>query len=174
MADIVATTGIAATTAMRSSRILFPILFLLFGVLTGCREEGCVILNEYRSLPTDGWDSQNALVFDVDTVSHTADYALSVGVRTTHNILFQKIYVALKQQYHHPQFSRCDTLEVELTDPMGNLRGEGVCLYTTQAVLSRAIRLRKGQWGTVSLVQIMRCNQLPGITDVGLEIRRKD
>ena len=96
-------------------------------------------------------------------VPHSGNYNLDLEVRSTRDIQFQKIYIVVEQHLQKPAYNSRDTIDIELTDGMGNLKGDGLYIYTTQATLKRPILLRHGQHGTVVLSHIMRRNQLLGI-----------
>lgn len=155
---------------MLSNKVVVLVIVMASIIIMGCQNEPHTILHQYQSLPPKGWDTQNTLSFNLDSVGHSGEYELELEVRSTRDIQFQKIYIVVEQHLKSPLFNSRDTVGIELTDGMGNLEGDGLYLYTTTATLSHPVSLHRGQHGTVVLSHIMRRNQLLGIKDVGIKI----
>lgn len=153
--------------------LIFILASLVLPILWGCEYDSTTVIDRYQSLPPKGWDRQNVLTFSLDSVAHSATYNFKVYARTTRDIQFQSISVVVEQHLRRPYFTARDTVEIKLTDDMGNIEGKGLYLYNTEAQLKHPIKLRKGQRGTIKLSHIMRRNQLLGIKDVGIELTQQ-
>jgi gliding motility-associated lipoprotein GldH len=154
-------------------RVMFcSFCFLLTAcVFTSCShsETPC---HSYQEVPTEGWEQQHSLTFNIDTIRKTAYYRVIVNVRTTNAYPFQSLWLLVHQQYSRPQLSSKDTVVCVFTDQQGNPLRHGISLrqYSDSAT---SLLLRKGQYGTVTVSHIMRRNILSGISDVGVEIRKE-
>lgn len=155
---------------VRSKAACFACLTLLCA-LCGCDKEQ-TITDQFKPLPSSGWDARNTLSFPVDSIGRSGDYRLGVNVRTTRDIPFQSISVVVEQRFENPRYQSRDTVEVMLADNRGNLEGRGLYLYTTGTETPHQLHLYKGQHGVIRLSHIMRRNLLSGIRDVGISISK--
>lgn len=152
----------------------FRLIYCLGLLLTACTIDNGILMDAYMHIDDSKWNSADTKTFALDTVRSTGDYRLSVRIRTTNELEFQKIYVVVEQQLHDPMLCSRDTVIVQLTNKQGVLLATGVDHYDFVAPLGKAIRLHKGQNGEITLSHIMRRTQLKGITDVGIKIENED
>lgn len=150
------------------------LIIAVLGLLTaGCsspQEENVIF--RYQQLANNSWDRQDNIVFRIDSVSHSGLYRLSVVLRTTSEVPFQRVAVVVEQAFERPRFYRKDTVMASLTDVRGNMEGKGLVLYNYVFPDSHALHLYRGQRGNVRVSHIMRRMQLDGIRDVGIRIQR--
>ena len=139
-------------------------------IFASCRSEHRVLYHQYRSMDIDGWETQNVMTFDIDSIPKDMQCRMAVGLRVTRDIQFQKIYLLVDQCWENPKMVKRDTVEVKLTDVMGNLEGDGIYIYTTEVDFDNNLSLKRGQTATVSVSHIMRRNLLFGVRDVGLKL----
>lgn len=159
---------------MLSRKLTYLVVALSCLLLCGCGQDGSVLIHRYETLPSRGWESQNHLTFEVDSVTATGNYQLSLGVRTTSLLQFQRVYVCVEQHLSHPKAHFKDTLELTLTDPMGNIKGDGMNIYTFETPYKQTFRYRQGQKVTISVRHIMRSYLLKGFCNVGIKLSRID
>ena len=76
-------------------------------------------MDAYSHIDDSNWNSSDRKTFILDTVERTGDYRLSVRLRTTSEVEFQKIYVVVEQQLHDPMLRTRDTVMVQFTDERG-------------------------------------------------------
>lgn len=150
------------------------LIYIVGLLLTACTIDKSVPMDAYSHVDGTKWNAADKKTFVLDTVETTGDYRLSVRLRTTNELEFQKIYVVVEQQLHDPMLCSRDTVIVQLTNKQGVLLATGVDHYDFVAPLGKAIRLHKGQNGEITLSHIMRRTQLKGITDVGIKIEHED
>ena len=155
---------------MRRLHLIYCIVLLL----TACTIDNGVLIDAYSHIDDCKWNSSDKKTFALDTVERTGDYRLSVRLRTTGDVDFQKIYVVVEQQLHDPMLRTRDTVMVQFTDERGVMLEQGVDLYNYVVPLDKPVRLHKGQSGEVTLSHVMRRPQLKGITDVGIKIEYED
>lgn len=143
-------------------------IFLSFLLLLGsCRDEAAY--RRYQSVPIEGWDSQDAVTFDVDTIRTTRDYNVAIGVRTSaaDAYPFKELYLEIIERWEHPKAEYRDTVGCILTDDRGEVEGKGTQRYQYEYDLHRQ-PLRAGQTGRVSVRHVMRREIISGISDIGL------
>lgn len=155
---------------MGSNRIVLFLIGVATLIVASCRSEHRVLFHQYRSMDIDGWETQNVITFDIDSIPNNQQCRMAVGMRVTRDIQFQKIYLLVEQCWENPNMLRRDTVEVRLTDAMGNLEGDGIYIYTTEVEFDNNLSLKRGQTATVSVSHIMRRNLLFGVRDVGLKL----
>lgn len=161
---------------------LMRILSMLWLTLAGatalltaaCSSDGRVVANSYHHISEGVWDTQDTASFTIDSLATDGYYQLSVALRTTNEIQYQKIFIVAEQSYSNPALSCRDTIAVQLTDEAGNIQGDGLGLYNYIVPLDRMINLHKGQSGTIKIGHIMRCTRLSGIVDVGIKLTYED
>ena len=152
-----------------------PIFWLItsFLLLTAaCAPEERTLCYSYRAVDAKGWEQHDGVTFNSDTVRISGNYAITVGLRTTAAYPFQNLWLLVKQQYRQPDTIVVDTLCCTLTDPTGRNHGHGVSIFEQLCPLKQ-VHMETGQTVTVSINHIMRRVMLPGITDVGLIIRKE-
>lgn len=142
-------------------------------IMTGCTspQEKTVVFS-YHHMADNSWDRQDSILFPIDSVSHSGQYRLSVMMRATSEVPFQRVAVVVEQSFVHPRFHRKDTVWATLTDNRGNMDGKGLVLHNYDFPDSQPLRLHRGQKGIVRITHIMRRMQIDGIQDVGIRIQR--
>lgn len=149
---------------------LLPCLALCL-LLAACGEHRTATF-AYQATPVDGWERKDSLCFPVDTVAAGGRYVLSLGVRTSAAHAYPYRDVAL-QVVARMGGSRPQVRNVvcRLADAEGDASGSGTGTY--QYVFSvDTLQLQAGQAGTLIVRHLMRDALLPGITDVGVRLRR--
>jgi gliding motility-associated lipoprotein GldH len=140
-------------------------------LLSGCNRQKSVCYS-YRSTPIEGWEQHNVLTFKLDTVQESGTYTVHVSLRTTNAYPFQSLWLLVKTQLAKPEWEKQDTLVCVLTDKQGNHSGSGISFYQNNYLLTH-LNLHRGQSGSITIGHIMRRNILPGISDVGVMVRKE-
>ncbi len=147
-------------------------LVLAVTMLVACKRENAVCY-VYRHTPVEGWEQHNVQSFRIDTVRESGVYDLRVCLRHTNSYPFQSLWLLVRQRYLHPDTMMQDTVVCLLTDKQGNQQGNGISIYQSEYPF-RKIYLEKGREGIVTVSHIMRRTILPGISDVGLLVRKEE
>ena len=121
----------------------------------------------------EGWESKDTLTFSIDSLTMEDTYVLSLGIRTAVNYPFQSLWVVVKQSWNTPLRQRIDTVACVTHDTHGNALGKGVA-RSQQLMAVDTLQLPIGARGTISIRHIMRRDLLPGISDVGIELRKAE
>lgn len=149
------------------SVICFAFVLLVYG----CSKEKTVCF-AYRPTPIEGWEQHNVLSFKVDTVKQSGEYGVYVSLRTTNAYPFQSIWLLVKTQLVSPEWNKEDTLVCVLTDKQGIHSGNGISFYQNDYLLKK-LKLQHGQSGNIMVSHMMRRNILPGISDVGITVKKE-
>jgi gliding motility-associated lipoprotein GldH len=149
------------------------LLLIAAVVACSCGRKKNVLCFEYHAVPIDGWEQHYAQTYRVDTVSVDGDYDVSVGVRATNFYPFQSLWLLVRQQMADPDTVIVDTVVCTLSDKQGNEQGKGLSLYQHLFHVDD-VHLTRGQSATITVSHIMRRSILPGISDVGVLVKRKE
>lgn len=144
-------------------------LWLALSLTIAACNNSDTLLHSYKPLPTEGWDRRDTVCFDLPTPKKDINGTLFIGLRTTANVGYQDIVIAVEQHLEKPFTFRCDTIRYPLTDAEGFALSQGVNhhQYETQHL---PIHLQKGQSGSVSIHHLMRHEVIKGITEVGIKL----
>lgn len=160
-------------THFAPQRLAWMVAIALVGLLlAACTHRP--VAYEYRSTPVEGWEPGDSLHFRIDTLRQSADYVLTLGLRSSSAVPypFQSVWLVVTQQWHNPERTLRDTVECRLTSPDGDVEGTGVSIYQVEQPL-RQLRLTEGSWADITIIHCMRREVLPGITNVGIRLERR-
>ena len=143
-------------------------LLPLIGLSLAACTDG-TLFHSYKPLPKEGWERHDTVCFDLPTTEKDISGTLFVGLRTTVNVGYQDIVIAVEQHLEEPFAYRCDTIRYPLTDAEGFALSQGVNhhQYETQHL---PFHMQKGQKGSVRIHHLMRHEVIPGITELGIKL----
>lgn len=145
----------------------FVTVLSLFFTLTGCDEH--VLYHTYRHMPFQEWDIHDTLVFRTDTIPEDHTYSFNIEIRTNRQYPYKSIWLIAERRFAYPQQIWRDTVECALTDSTN--RSKGIHFYSSEVSLP-SISLQQGQTGEIRFTHFMQRQTLPGISAVGLCIKR--
>jgi gliding motility-associated lipoprotein GldH len=145
-----------------------PLFYSLIALTLAACTDG-TLLHSYKPLPKEGWDRHDTIRFEVPQVETDIEGTLFIGLRTTANIGYQDIVLAVEQRYDAPSAYQCDTIHYPLADAEGYALTSGVNFhqYETQHI---PINLQKGQSCSISIHHLMRHEVMHGIKEVGIKV----
>ena len=158
---------------MMHSKPIFLLFPLLLAAFASCTES--TAFKDYRDLPSEGWQAKDTLTFQVDTIRRAAPYEVILGIRTSsaHAYPFQQLTLVAEQEWKVADkdsvYSQKDTLDITLTNELGEAQGNGISNYEYVLPLPQ-LHLQPGDQGRIRIYHLMRRPTLSGITNVGLEI----
>ena len=139
------------------NKLLLPLVLLLITSCTGHNR-----FHSYLPVNKDGWKRTDTLCFHaVPTDTKKDRMEISLGIRHTHRYPYQDIWLVIGQ----------DTLHINLTDKQGRWKGRGIGdmrLVQQEASISLT---DMDSCGTIRIHHIMQHDPLPGISDIGIEVR---
>lgn len=131
-----------------------------------------VVYDSFLHIPVDGWDKRDTLNFDVPKTKEDGLYRLEVNLRTTSTFPFTSITFVADQMTEPGHRLISDTLNCQLADDKGNVLGKGISLYQYKFILNDA-NLRRGDSLHISVRHIMKRETIPGISELGIKIRKR-
>ena len=156
----------------QSSNPLFYALCLTVAlIMSSCNRKAIYSHYEHTDI-YNGWERGDTLEFLVPKVGEEGTYSEELGLRTTMTYPFTSLTMIVSQQALPSGFSRNDTVTMELTDEEGNRLGDGITLYQNVYALPD-IHLSEQDSLRIVVLHNMKRESLPGISDVGMTIRRK-
>ena len=150
----------------RNSRWLL-LFFTVALVTASCNRK--TIYHHYEHTPVAGWEKSDTLTFTVKA-KERAVVQRDVELRMSGDYPFQRLNLVIEQTTYPAGISRRDTLNCDLIDPQGNIRGEGLSLYQYRFHMTD-ISLNEGDSLCVHIRHNMKREVLQGIADVGLRLR---
>lgn len=138
------------------------ILILLSSLLLIACDKSTVYM-QYTPIPVTGWHQDSILQYDFDITDTISTYQVLINVRHTETYPYQNMWL----------FVNNDTIEFYLADDRGLWLGNGRNGLIDMPVLyeDAAIFAHSGTH-TITIQHAMRNEQLHGISDVGLTIRK--
>ncbi|HCC86881.1 MAG TPA: gliding motility lipoprotein GldH [Prevotella sp.] len=143
-----------------------PVLLLL---LSSCM--GRKVYDTYNHTFVSGWDKGEILSYDVPRVKTTGKYTTMLGLRVSDAYPFQSLTLIVEQTVYPKKTTRKDTLNCQIYDSQGTIRGNGISYFQYHYQISE-MSLQAGDSIHVTVRHDMRREIVPGIADVGIEIAR--
>ena len=140
-----------------ANKLLFPLVLLLITSCTGHNR-----FHSYLPVNKDGWKRTDTLCFHavpIDTNRNCME--ISLGIRHTHRYPYRDIWLTIGK----------DTLHIDLADEQGRWKGKGIGdmrLIQQEATINLT---KMDSCGIIRIHHIMQHDPLPGISDIGIEVR---
>lgn len=147
--------------------LLVPAIACCMLTVSACRNE--VVYHRYSPIPLTGWDKRDTIDFDIPPFDSTQTYKLTLELRTSSAFPYRNCWLVAEQRLEDPVLVRRDTVCCTLSTPQGSATGQGVNLYTNTYPVFAEPRTQ-GQHGRIRVYHIMRREEVPGISDVGLRL----
>ena len=152
---------------LRVSALLVAITFLA----TAC--DNSVFHNETVHLKNEVWKASDTLFYSFYSKDTLQSYNFYFEVRNTTDYDMQNLYLFITAYYPGNTYSR-DTAECILAAPDGKWFGKGMGKHKDSRFLFRKdVRFRKPGKYIIAVNQAMRNNNLKGISDVGILIKKQ-
>lgn len=129
------------------------------------------VYDHYVNTPLSGWDKADRLSYDIPALKDSGWYAMDLGLRVNTAYPFLSLTLIVDQTAYPSQKSRIDTINCNLRDSDGKVRGQGIIFYQYHFQIS-ALKLQQGDSLHVTVRHDMKRDILPGISDVGISLRR--
>ena len=140
-------------------------------LLTACKQR--TVYYHYEHTPLSGWEKNDTLVFTTDTIAIDGTYGEEVGIRINGTYPFLQLNLVVEHLVMPAMTVKSDTLSCRLIDETGNALGNGVSNYQYLIPLT-SLTLKKGDRLRIAIRHDMKREILPGISDIGLRLRRID
>lgn len=154
---------------MRKSLTII-LMAVMIVMLAACNRR--LVYDKYVSTPVAGWEKNDTLAFEVPPVDSTASYMACIGLRTTDAYPFTALTLVVEQRIYPRDEIKVDTVHCQLSDGKGNAAGKGVSYHQYIFHLS-SVSLQHGDSIYVRVRHDMKREILPGVSDVGLSLKRE-
>ena len=155
---------------MNNSKCIALLAAMLLLVLSACNRK--LVYDRYLSTPISGWEKNDTLSYDIRPVSGTDTYDMWLGLRTSEAYPFTAITLIVEQHMYPKDTIVNDTVNCKLTDRHGNASGTGVNFHQYRFPVTE-LQLQDGDSIHIRVRHDMKREILPGISDVGISLRRK-
>lgn len=139
-------------------------------VLAACNRR--LVYDKYVGTPISGWEKNDTLSFEISPVDSSAAYASRLGLRITDAYPFTALTLIVEQHVYPRDEVFIDTLRCQLSDRRGNAVGKGVSYHQYQFPIT-TLNLQHGDSIHVRIRHDMKREILPGVSDVGISLRRE-
>ena len=150
--------------------LLLSFLLLTVLLLTSCKQS--TVYYHYENTPESGWEKTDVVVFDMDKMSADAVCQEELALRISNKYPFMRLTLIVEQTVFPAGETMIDTLDCNLIDERGNAQGRGVSQYQYMFPL-RSLQLHKGDSLQLSVHHDMKREILPGITSIGIRVKKK-
>lgn len=150
--------------------------FIMVAIATMVLSVAChntTIYNDYQHTHLKGWKKNNRLNFHVPPMQDAATCQQYIGIRLTDLYPFQTLSLIIQQTIYPENETLSDTLNFEVIDEQGQLRGNGLNISQMELPF-RSVTLKEGDSIHVTIQHNMRRDILEGISDIGLRIETKE
>ena len=157
---------------LKNKTSLLKSLILLFiaGFHTACDEQ--TVYHSFQSLPTEGWQRNDPLVFNVSVADSATLYNVSVEVRNRNNYPYQNLPLLVYYDSPEAPNIKRDTLELRLADNAGIWLGDGWGGLYQSTLPAGFVRIGKAGEYRFKIIHLLPDEVLPGINDVGIKLKR--
>lgn len=144
----------------------FLTLVLLFGAC------GNKVYDRFCHTPLEGWEKNDTLSFAVPKIANTGLYGIDLSLITSASYPFQGLTLIVEQHILPSKRTEIDTLSCVLFDQNGRSKGRGISRYQYEFHVNDH-HLSSGDSLFVTVRHDMKREILPGISDIGIQIRKR-
>lgn len=152
---------------------LFIIVAVTFVTATVSSCDMNTVFHQYQHTPLSGWEKNDTLHFDVPPLWDSGSFQQIIGLRINQDFPFTSLSLVVEQKISPGFRYHVDTLKCQFLGSDANLQGQGVSYYQFNYLL-RNIDLRRGDSIHVTIRHAMKREILPGISDIGFKIIKKN
>lgn len=153
---------------MMKKKILF--FFFIISIFSACN--GDMTYSRYMDISIVGWERSDSVLFNIPPLKQAGIYAPTLGIRINNSFPFKSVAIIIEQTVYPKKIVYCDTINCKLYDDKGRLLGNGISNH--QYIFN--VKPRQYEQGDSIHIYIrhdMKCEILPGITSVGIELSKK-
>ena len=142
-------------------------------ILSSCTENR--VYDRYQHTPVVGWERNDTLKFDdIARFKHAVCYTANLGLRINGYYPFTGLTLIIDKLTLPSHAVESDTINCKLIDQRGNSKGIGGISYYQYNFNLKDITVMKGDSIIVSVRHNMKREILPGISDIGYMLIKKD
>jgi len=149
---------------------LIFILFTMFsGIYLSCGRD--TVFNQYQPVQHKIWDKQSEYFFTFRISDNNIPYNIFIQVRNNSLYPYQNLWLFCEEKRPDGVSVR-DTTEFMLADDFGKWTGNGITLFQNSFLYKQACLFPDTGQYTIAIRQGMREDELKGIEDIGLVIKK--
>lgn len=148
----------------RSAFLLITALILL----VSCDNR---VFDKYNNTPIRGWEKNDTLRFSVPKMRQNGAYKVDLSLRINKQYPFMALSLIVEQRVFPGKELKIDTINCKLIDKNGKPLGNGISTFNYDFEVDN-YHLNKGDSLYITVRHDMKREILPGISDVGIQIRR--
>lgn len=130
-----------------------------------------IVYSQYVHAAIGGWEKNDALVFEVDTLKVGGTHSMVLGMRISDAYPFRNLHMVVEQTIYPSHQVITDTVTCNVVDRRGTMLGHGVSLYQYDLPI-RKRTYNNGDSLHIKVRHNMKREILPGIADVGITLKR--
>ena len=157
---------------MRKSKYTLLYYIGLCGLLLCMACKSKTIYSHYEHVPISGWEKNDTLSFAIDPIKQDGYYQQTIGIRTNGSYPFMGLTLIIDQTIHPSMEFHSDTLNFELVDEDGNIKGRGISHYQYIFPL-KTLSLQESDSLSINIRHDMKREILPGISDIGITLTKQ-
>lgn len=151
-------------------------LWALVALLTAALFASCdkdMVYSQYMHAAIGGWEKNEALTFEVDSIQQNGTYSVILGLRISDKYPFQNLHMVVEQTIYPSQKVVTDVVTCKVCDKRGTMLGRGVSFYQYDLPVRR-LSYAQGDSVSIRVRHNMKREILPGITDVGITLKHNN
>ena len=165
------TTKAKAKTRTTGRNIRHILLLFAFAAAALAACDSGKVYDRFLHTPTNGWEKNEGVAFDIPAVSHDGTYRMNLQLRTDNSFPFQSVTLVVEQTLAPRDTTLADTILCRLASDNGKILGDGINIYQYSFHLNTR-HYAAGDSTHVSVRHIMKREMLPGVTEVGIRLQR--
>ena len=154
---------------MRKSKYTLLYYIGLCGLLLCAACKNKTIYSHYEHVPIFGWEKNDTLFFAITPIKQDGNYQENIGIRINGSYPFMGLTLIAEQTIFPSMESHSDTLNYELIDEDGNMKGKGISHYQYSFPL-KTLQLQEGDSVSINIRHDMKREILPGVSDIGITL----
>ncbi|MCF0192075.1 MAG: gliding motility lipoprotein GldH [Prevotella sp.] len=153
------------------------IKYLLYSIglcmlLSSCED---VKFSKFHHINSKGWNREDTIFFNTDTLRHSGRYGFVCGIRTHRSYPYQELVVMIERKvYNHKRLvlHKLEKATCPIVTPSGTVTGEGIATKLHKTPI-RDFYMNIGDSVVVNIYHNMKRTKLPGVTDIGIIMEKK-
>ena len=156
---------------MKSSKLLLSGFALICLFWVACTDKS-TLYEENKSIAEGNWDAEQVFKFETEIPDTSNGYNVYLNLRNAGNYPYSNIFLFVNTYFPSGTIDK-DTVEIMLASPEGKWMGRGLGdIWDNRILFKRNVTFpEKGKY-RFEIMQAMRLNPLPGITDAGMRIEK--
>lgn len=131
------------------------------------------LYHQYRDTPLQGWEKNDTLTYDISPVIRQGVYASTLGIRINGDYPFTSLSLIVEKTIYPSHEVITDTIKCRFVDDRGKSYRQGTSHFQF-TFPAGYMQLQEKDSIHITIRHCMKRDILPGISDVGLEIRRRE